>query len=687
MLQNFEGYGPYAEGIKNGKIIVNVSDINKDTYEQYYNGIANILRDGIETEFVQNTFVEVRFDNITIELSIVDLLFTIIMWNLLIATDTKIEPKHLFFETNITGKSIKNYIDKFFIEPNRKKFNNMKLNNIIDDTMYKFLLVDEFDMYLSNTINLEDTINLMNERPAVYEALHVDFSNIPLEDVKNVGMEYTNKLINEIKNSDHCLADSFRSSEGVNTKQFKEFAVNIGTKPDGQGSVYPAIINNSYINGGINDLASAMIESSTGRTAQIMSKRNVATSGHFARLLRSNNMDTWLHSDPTYKCNTKNLQRVFIKDSKMLKRLNNRYYKLSDDGLDHLLKADKDKHLIGQTIMLYSPMTCASKANGHGICYRCYGDLAHTNYDINIGVIAAETLSDPLTQRLLSAKHLLESLIKKIIWPEGFSDLFEMESNIIKLNDEMNYKGYKLLIDPNDISLEEEYEDYVYNEYITGFEVEYPDGSVKKFYTSEADNIYIDSDLNDVIRSKAEPFEGKIQINMTDLKDSNLFVMYMHNDELSKTLNMIKSLLNKDEITRSHDRHSILQAVSESVIEGGLDIDSIHLEVILSNQIRAEDDILQEPQWEYPDEPYTLLTLNKALLYNPSPIISLTHEKIGKALYNPLTFRKNKPSFLDLFFVEKPSEFISASHVEPAKKKKEKSDKVVPGIEFVEKEK
>ena len=150
---------------------------------------------------------------------------------------------------------------------------------------------------------------------------------------------------------------------------------------------------------------------------------------------------------------------------------------------------------------------------------------------------------------------------------------------------------------------------------------------------------------------------------------------------------MIKSLLNKDEITRSHDRHSILQAVSESVIDGGLDIDSIHLEVILSNQIRAEDDILQEPQWEYPDEPYTLLTLNKALLYNPSPIISLTHEKIGKALYNPLTFRKNKPSFLDLFFVEKPSEFISASHVEPAKKKKEKSDKVVSGIEFVEKEK
>ena len=687
MLQNLENYGPYAEGVKNGKISINVSDINKENYEQYYFGLANLLRDGIETEFIQNSFVEVRFDEDFIELSLFDLLFTIIMWDLLISTDIKIEPKHIFFEENITGKSIKRYVDKFFIEPNRKKFNNIQLNNIIDNMMHRYLLIDEFDMYLANTINLEDTLALMNERPEVFDALHVDFSNVPLEDVKNMGMDYTNKLVKEIKNSDHCLSDAFKAGEGVNIKQFKEFAINIGTKPDGQGSVYPAIINNSYINGGINNLLSAMIESSTGRTAQILSKRNVSSSGHFARLLRSNNMDTWLHSDPNYKCDTKNLQKVFIKDAQVLNKLNNRYYKFSDDGMDHIIKSSEDKHLIGQTILLYSPMTCSSKAAGHGICYRCYGDLAHTNYDINIGVMAAENLSEPLTQMLLSAKHLLESLIKKIIWPQGFNELFEMESNVIKLNDETNYKGYKLLIDPNNIYLEEEYEDYVYNEYITEFEVEYPDGEIKKFYTSESDNIYIDVDLNEIIRSKAEPTEGKISINLIDLKECNLFIMQMHNNELSRTLNKIKSLLNKDEITRAHTRDSLLQTLLESVIEGGLNVDSVHLEVILANQIRSKDFILEEPEWQYPNEEYQLLTLNKALTYNPSPVITLTHEKIAKALYNPLTFKKNKPSFLDLFFIEKPSEFISASHVEPSRKKGEKTNKVVSGIEFVDKEK
>lgn len=687
MLENFENYGPYAEGLKNGKIYVKVGDINQKNYNDYYDGIVNILRDGIETAQVQECFIKVDFGrNRVIELSLIDFFFTMIMWYLLISTDIKIEPKHLFFEKNITGQSIKSYVDNFFIEPNRKKYDNMTLNNIMDDMMYKFLLIDEFDFYLANNINIRDTIDLMNESPKAYEALHVDLSNVPLEDVKNVGMSYTNQLIEEIKNSDHCLADAFRAGEGVNIRQFKEFAVNIGTKPDGQGGVYPYIINNSYINGGVNDLLSAMIESNTGRTAQIIQKRNVATSGHFARLLRNNNMDTWLNDDPNYKCNTKNLQRVFIKDSKILQKLNNRYYKFTEDGMDHIIKSNKDTHLIGQTILLYSPMTCASKSSGHGICYRCYGDLAHTNHDINVGVIAAENLSDPLTQKLLSAKHLLESLIKKIVWTEGFSSLFEMESNIIKLFDDVNYKGYKLLINPNNIYLEEEFEDYVYNEYITEFEVEFPDGSIKSFHTSEADNIYIDIELNEIIRSKAEPVDGKISINMTDLKDCNLFLMQMHNNELSKTLNTIKSIINKDEVTKTYDRHSILQALLETTIEGNINVDSVHLEVLLSNQMRSVDDILEVPEWEYPDEKYTILTLNRALTNNPSITVSLTHEKIGKALYNPLTFRKNKPSFLDLFFVEKPSEFISASHVEPAKKIKEKPEGIVPGIIYDKKE-
>ena len=46
---------------------------------------------------------------------------------------------------------------------NRKRFPNIVLNNVIDDALFNFSFVDEFSMYLANTINLEDTMNLMNQ--------------------------------------------------------------------------------------------------------------------------------------------------------------------------------------------------------------------------------------------------------------------------------------------------------------------------------------------------------------------------------------------------------------------------------------------------------------------------------------------------------------------------------------------
>ena len=165
----------------------------------------------------------------------------------------------------------------------------------------------------------------MNQVPEVRDILHSDLSQVPMEDVMNVGMNLTNQAIEIIKHSDHCLKDSFRAGEGISPKQYREFSINIGTKPDGRGGVYPHITDNSFINGGVNDIISSYIESSGGRLAQIISKMNVGTSGHFARLLRLNNRDTFIYPDPHYTCNTKNFQEVYISDNDLLYRFENRY--------------------------------------------------------------------------------------------------------------------------------------------------------------------------------------------------------------------------------------------------------------------------------------------------------------------------------------------------------------------------
>lgn len=671
MLENINNYKKYEKLVKDGTMVISVNDITIDSWNDYFFGLLNIFKDGIETDFVQKSFITIDFGDVDVELSLIDLWFNLIMWRLLIDTDQSIRPKHLFFEKEITGKNIKKYIDIHCIEVNRRKIDNIKLNNIINESLKQFFHIDDFSFYLANTFNLEDTIDLMNASTRFNELMHLDLSNVPLEDVKNVGMEYTYEAIDIMKNSkdllgyDHCLADNWRSNEGVNPRQYKEFSFNIGTKPNNEGGIYPYNINTSYINGGVSEPYAYLMDSATARTAQILSKNNVGTSGSFARILGLNNTDTKLHIDPDYDCHTKNFEVITIKNKSMLEMLNNRWYRLKENGMEYLLR-DTDDHLIGKTIYLRSPITCASAARGEGICYKCYGELAYVNNNINPGKYAAENLSSRLTQRLLSAKHLLETNVKSMNWLDGFSEFFDIEGNCVKVVQDVNFKGYILVIDPDEISLDDENDEEseeTYNEYITEFNIYCPDGSVVTCGTVDHDKLYISKEMNKLIRTKADPVDGKINIPMDKLNDALLFFIVLHNSGLSKTMDRIKDIIDKNVITKSMDRNQLLEEFLSTIIEGGLKISSVHCEVLIMNQIRDIDDILEKPNWKIPNAGYQILTTNQALTNNPNIIISLMYQKISKTLYAPLTFRKNKPSFMDLFFMEQPQEFLYNNNV------------------------
>ena len=52
----------------------------------------------------------------------------------------------------------------------------------------------------------------------------------------------------------------------------------------------------------------------------------------------------------------------------------------------------------------------------------------------------------------------------------------------------------------------------------------------------------------------------------------------------------------------------------------------------------------------------------------------MSYQKLSKVLYNPLSFRKDKPSFLDLLFMETPQEYMVNKNIID-KEWKPKSDK------------
>ena len=650
-----ENYGIYQELIEKGTMTLDLRTAFNDVMpmiggsiysiglQRHIDSLINIFKDGIEHPYIQHLMINIIFnDNIEVRLNIVDLLINEMFWNLIVLAGDKLYSKHLFFEININTKVIKKYIDKNFINVYRKKLGamgatpeelNFSLNRTIDACLGQFFKLDDFAFYLADTINIEDDILLMMKNKEYYDCLHADLSNVPIEDVQNEGMRIANKAIDILKQTDHCLADSFRAGQGINPKQFKEYAINIGTAPDGIGGVFPTIVNSSFINGGTTDLEYQFIESNKGRSAQIIAKCNVGTSGHFARLLGLNNREgTILHHNPEYDCKSENYIRITIHSQDHLNRYLNRYYRLNPNGMEYRV-TENDTFLIGKTIYLRSPMTCASHARGRGICYKCYGDLAYTNSSLNIGQLAANLLSELLTQRLLSAKHLLASFVRKMEWSAGFEDIFDVELNVITLRENYDYSGWVMRIDPDDICYESEEDEFDYNEYISHFEVIAPNGTVYPIYTKNNDNIYLTDDINTAIRQGAVANDNMIEIDMEKLQDCVLFLMNITNIEYAETLESIKSILNKEKETTSYDIHGILQKFLDTTIKGNLNVQSVHLEVLLSNQLRHPDNILLQPEWDIKDAPYRLITLNRALTDNPSITVSMSYQKLSKVLY------------------------------------------------------
>lgn len=662
MMDNYENYGPYRDLVINGYQDINTNDITIDNYDSHFYGILNIMRDGIEIPEVQSLKINITLGSgDKLRLTITDYFFNLIFWTFPIYLGKPVTPKHLIDTREITKKSIEAYFNSMI--SNIAEIGFIRMNNLIDDTIYKMKFIDEFAMYLANTVNFKDTLDLMAKYPEFNQTIHADLSGVPIENVKDVGMEYTRTQIKYIKNEDHCLRDSFVSGEAISPKQFKEVSVNIGTKPDGQGGVFPYIINNSFINGGVSEPESYVIDSSVGRTAQILQKMNVGTSGAFARLLETNNIDTFFNDDPEFSCNTKNFIEVFIKDASWLKMYDKRYYRFDPDGPEYVVDKNRDIHLIGQTLYFRSPITCASYAKGYGICRRCYGNLYYVNRDINPGKIAAELLSSIYTQMLLSAKHLLESSVVEMKWNKEFYDIFELNLNMISIDEDFECNGMYMVIDSGNIDSDDDDEDdssISYDEYISSFDIMYPNGQVISFHTAEEDNIYLTEDLNRLMKSKkVDMSDDKYIIPISALKTIPVvFTVKIQNKELQRTLERSKHIIDREKDTSSFTKDTIVREFISANAEGGINVSAIHLETIIANQVRNPDNLLEAPNWSIPNIPYKILTLGSSLMNSPSITVNFEFQRIGKTLVSPLSLKKKKPSVFDLFFMEQPQDFI-----------------------------
>ena len=701
MLNNYQNYYMFADLVRTGRFYLRTSNITSSNWQEYYDGILNILKDNIETEEIKRFIITVDFgNNDVVDLTIFDLYFNIIMWHLVVKSGITLDARALFCPKIINRKCIKKYFDKYIpiiverfshIYKHDVKRITISLNNIIDDTLSKFSDVDSFSFFLANTINLKDTIDLMNNVPEFNNLIHTSLIDKSIEDVKDIGMDKADRSIEIIKNAksvlgyDHCLKNSFETGEGVSPRQYKEFAIHIGSKPDGTGGVHPHIIDRSYLMGGLQHVADQFVDSASSRVAQIIVKHNTSSSGNFARIMGINNIDTVLNTDLDYKCNTHNPIVITIDNSKILSMLTGRYYRTNPDGIDYLIHPE-DTFLIGKTIYLFSPMTCASAAHGHGICKRCYGELAYINSNLKVGKFAVEQLTSQTTQKQLSAKHLLETVIEKINWNDNFNKFFYVDNvNMIYIND--NIDAGHIIIDPNNImdntentesdsdeedNMESSFSDSSqFTNYITSFIFEDTNGKKYDIHSENMTEMFFSEDFIDYLKGLSLASDRMYHIDIEDLinalNDNALFYIQIINNDIDKNLKDIESLINKKDELIGLDKDSLLKKFINLIIKGKITIQSVHLECMLMNQIRSVHSKLELPEWEHDNEEYQILSLDQSLTNNPSVIISLLYKNLKSTLTNPITYAKNESSRMDMFFMVQPQEFLSNEVKAPKK--------------------
>lgn len=682
-LVNLDNYGPMREYPSEKDVVIESDSINMDTWGEYYLGVLNIFRDGIELPIIREKKLRINFTDTGVHCNmfITDFFVNLEMWYQVVFAGGRIRPNHIVKEKlGVTSSTIKHWLDEHFVIKYRDKLPYILMNNIIDDGLQNWFYTNEFAFYLIDTINLKDDIDLCIRCPEYYEILHHDFSGEAFDTVNKTALAYTRRMMEIEMNAkhilgyDHCMANSHRAGQSP-IKQLKEGKVYIGPKPDGNGDVYAHPINHSYINGGINDIADFFVDSALSRTAQILSHTNVGSSGHFARLLGLNNSGTFL-SDTIDHCDTRSPIPFTIKTEKHLALYYDRWYQETARSVKKLItRASRD--LIGKTVYIYSPMTCNSNTHHQGVCHQCYGELWHVNKDINIGKIAAELLSRILTQILLSAKHILEALVRKIIWPDVFYKYFEMVYNYIVLKDidDLDTDGCWIVIDPASIEIdnEEDYDDESsaidnMKEHIPMFKIVDKHGEEKVIEDSDSRDLYISNYLNNIIRKYAENHgDEMLWIPMDKLdSDAPLFYVRLLNNEISRLLTRLMTIINKKDVTESFSIPGILQEFIDTVVESNISIMGIHCEIILSNQIHNAMEMFKPIDWTNPNAFYKIVSLNDALVNNPSPTITLMYQYLAKSLYTPLTYQKDAPSFIDLFFMKNPQKFLDNKSVSSA---------------------
>lgn len=558
----------------------------------YANTIATLLD---STERV----MMVEFADKTVPIKRRKTIFYLHFWWILTKWNEPVTSEYVLTETAITNKSIANMYTRIYNAILKSQNTTQAQYDLWTsiNVLHNFVIA-KCAAYHSS-ISILELCQLLEEPrvKAITDSVHfdTDTQTSVVEQQMAVASRDMIELLRD-KTLPNNVLYSYHKLGLLNTMQIPQMMIAIGTRTDINDMLIKYPINASFIHGLTNEIE-YMCESLSAKKAAVYAKAAIPLSQYFSR--RQHLVTSALSYIYKGDCGTHVIVPYFVHE-KVAHNLVGKYY-LTDGGLSEITK-DNCKSLIGRTVQFRSPIGCRYK---DGICEICGGAMVkYLAEDAKLGIASAIEVTDPTTQKILSAKHLqitnslmytppddLMSLLlakrDQIYWRKNKANLIKTFKLGIAMSDMQHISDLSLMT--ADAAINEEHFSQITKMVIHTIDGNEPitnvvDMAKGKMYP------YFSKDMLIYLRDNYESLEiGEIIWIPLDKFDTSkpIFKSLIQNDSMIEFVSAVESFL-KSKISTYTSATEALKDFS-NVIYSKVETNILHLEVMLKAYLIVDE--------------------------------------------------------------------------------------------------
>ena len=548
---------------------------------------------------------------------------------------------------NISKKDIPDFLNFVYKYLSDKNISTIKICNALAEILEGIENISKyFAMFEGVTLSIIDKFKLSKKCPEYLDLLHTTIpEDMDANDAEKYLSDRTDQLLNIFKTYDNDLQIPAIMETGLNKDQVQQMEIAIGNVSNIDGKILPIRINTNFLLG-LKKRSEYYGESLKGKHAGIINHTAVEDAGYFNRKLNLLCMNTMLFQKPD-DCGTKGTYNVYIDSIETLERYDGRYYYKEKSNNrrsnKHIGKIDgKNIKLLGKTFKVYTPIKCVH-SSGY-VCDKCYGAYAKMNRHKHIGIAGVLNLTEKITQKMLSSKHILKTISEKLNWNKKIMTLFNFNLSEIFIKEKFTKKNYSLIIYKDDIDEDRSIEGRIFTNI---FYFKNEQGEEKKIEAAKLLRVNDELDLSETANAYI------LKLKNFDITNS-VFWFDIENNQLTKPLRDLDSLI----VSAKHLDMTTIDEFMAKFIQllniAKIDLMAVDAEIILRNLVRSLDDISKRPNFDTIDEasvPYVIPALKEAQKHTDNIIGRLIFEDLKKLLLQSDTYNTNGIYLLDPLFL------------------------------------